>query len=72
VARGSPGRRRAPQGGPVRTAGQAVKDALRQVMGLTGKQAESITDVERREDRWMIGIVPARSRTACHQRQRSR
>jgi hypothetical protein len=49
-------RRRARQGGPVRTARQAVKAALRQVMDLTGKQAESITDVERREDGWMIGI----------------
>ena len=48
--------RRAPQGGPVRTARQAVQAALRQVMDLTGKQAESITDVERREDGWMIGI----------------
>ena len=49
-------RRRAPQGGPVGTARQAVKAALRQVMDLSGKQAESITDVERREDGWMIGI----------------
>ena len=58
VARGSRDtrRRRAPQGGPVRTARQAVKAALPQVMDLTGKQAESITDVERREDGWMIGI----------------
>ena len=58
LARGSRDRRRrrAPQGGPVRTARQAVKAALRQVMDLTGKQAESITDVERREDGWMIGI----------------
>ncbi len=49
-------RRRAPQGGPVDTARQAVKAALWQVIDLTGKQAESITDVERREDGWMIGI----------------
>jgi Gas vesicle synthesis protein GvpO len=58
VARGSRDtrRRRAPQGGPVRTARQAVEAALRQVMDLSGKQAESITDVERREDGWMIGI----------------
>jgi hypothetical protein len=49
-------RRRTPQGGAVRTARQAVKAALRQVMDLTGKQAESITNVERREDGWMIGI----------------
>jgi len=43
VARGSPDRRRrrAPQG-PVRTARQAVKAALRQVMDLTGKQAEAL------------------------------
>ena len=33
-----------------------MKATLRQVMDLTGKQAESITDVERREDGWMIGI----------------
>jgi Gas vesicle synthesis protein GvpO len=58
VARGSRDTRgrRAPRGGPVRTARQAVEAALRQVMGLSGKQAESITDVERREDGWMIGI----------------
>jgi hypothetical protein len=58
VARGSRDsrRRRALRGGPVRTARLAVKAALRQVMDLTGKQAESITDVERREDGWMIGI----------------
>lgn len=59
VARGSQDRttrRRAPQGGPVRTARQAVRAVLREVMDLTGKQAESITDVERREDGWMIGI----------------
>ena len=49
-------RRPAPQGGPVGTARQAVKAALRQVMDLSGKQAESITDVERREGGWMIGI----------------
>lgn len=49
-------RRRAPQGGPVGTARQAVKAALWQVIDLTGKQAESITDVERRGDGWMIGI----------------
>ena len=58
VARGSRDRRRrrAPQGGPIRTAREAVKAALRQVMDLTGKQAESITDVEQRENGWMIGI----------------
>ena len=43
VARGSRDRRRrrAPQG-PVRTARQAVTAALRQVMDLTGKQAEAL------------------------------
>jgi len=41
---------------PVRTARQAVRAAVRQVTDLTGKQAESVTDVERREDGWMIGI----------------
>ena len=56
AAAGTQRRRRAPQGGPVGTARQAVKAALRQVMDLSGKQAESITDVERREDGWMIGI----------------
>jgi hypothetical protein len=44
------------QGGAIRTARQAVKAVLLQVMDLTGKEAESITDVERTEDGWMIGI----------------
>jgi hypothetical protein len=44
------------QGGAIRTARQAVKAVLLQVMDLTGKQPENITDVERREDGWMIGI----------------
>jgi hypothetical protein len=38
------------------TAGEAVKSALREVAEFTGKQAEGITDVERTEDGWKIGI----------------
>jgi len=49
-------RRRESQSSAVRTARQAVEAVLLQVKDLTGKQAESITDVERREDGWMIGI----------------
>lgn len=45
---------------PVREAAlnvkEAAKAALRQLMELTGKPAESITGVTRTEDGWMIGI----------------
>jgi hypothetical protein len=38
------------------TARQAARAALRQVVELTGKRAESITGVERREDGWTVSI----------------
>jgi Gas vesicle synthesis protein GvpO len=38
------------------TVKDAAKAALQQVMDLTGKPAESITDVERTSDGWKIGI----------------
>ena len=48
--------RRGPQHGSARTARQAARAAVRQVMELTGREAETITKLERREDGWMIGI----------------
>jgi hypothetical protein len=38
------------------TARQAARAALRQILELTDKQAESITGVERREDGWTVSI----------------
>ena len=38
------------------TARQAARAALRQIIDLTDKQAESITGVERREDGWTVSI----------------
>jgi hypothetical protein len=38
------------------TARQAARAALRQIIELTDKQAESITGVERREDGWTVSI----------------
>lgn len=41
---------------PALTARRAASAALRQVVELTGKDAESITEVERTDDGWTIGI----------------
>lgn len=38
------------------TARRAARVALRQILELTDKQAESITGVERREDGWTVSI----------------
>jgi hypothetical protein len=38
------------------TARQAARAALRQIMELTAKKAESITGVERKEDGWTVTI----------------
>jgi Gas vesicle synthesis protein GvpO len=38
------------------TAGEAAKAALRELAALTAKQPEGITEVERTEDGWMVGI----------------
>jgi Gas vesicle synthesis protein GvpO len=38
------------------TARRAARAALRQILELTDKQAESITGVERREDGWTVSI----------------
>ena len=46
----------APRHGSSFTARQAARAALRQIIELTDKQAESITGVERREDGWTVSI----------------
>ena len=38
------------------TAKQAARAALRQIVELTGKQAESVTEVGRAEDGWVVGV----------------
>jgi hypothetical protein len=38
------------------TAGQAAKAALREIAELTAKQPEGVTEVERTEDGWTVGI----------------
>jgi hypothetical protein len=51
------GRRRlARGGGSGMTAGEAAKAALREIAQLTAKQPEGVTQVERTEDGWIIGI----------------
>jgi Gas vesicle synthesis protein GvpO len=51
------GNRRAVQlNGSSLTARQAAKTALRQMVELTGKNAESITGVRRTEDGWAVSI----------------
>jgi hypothetical protein len=55
--RGGNGNRRDVQhDGSSLTARQAARAALRQILELTDKQAESITGVERREDGWTVSI----------------
>jgi Gas vesicle synthesis protein GvpO len=53
---GNGNRRAAQQDGSSLTARQAARVALRQILELTGKQAESITGIERREDGWTVNI----------------
>ena len=53
---GNGNRRTAQQDGSSLTARQAARVALRQILELTDKQAESITGVERREDGWTVNI----------------
>ncbi len=55
---GGNGNRRAAQqdDGSSLTARQAARVALRQILELTDKQAESITGIERREDGWTVNI----------------
>jgi hypothetical protein len=38
------------------TAGEAAKAALRQIGALTAKQPEGVTEVQRTEDGWTVGI----------------
>jgi Gas vesicle synthesis protein GvpO len=42
--------------GPSLTAKQAAREALRQILELTGRPVEGITEVERTEDGWMVGV----------------
>ena len=46
----------APRYGSSFTARQAARAALRQIIELTDKQAESITGVERKEEGWTVSI----------------
>src|SRR5262249_15442997 len=48
------GRRR--RGRKGMTAGEAAKAALREIAALTAKQPEGVTEVERTEDGWTVGI----------------
>jgi hypothetical protein len=41
---------------PAMTAGEAAKAALREIAALTAKQPEGVTEVERTEDGWTVGI----------------
>jgi hypothetical protein len=41
---------------PAMTAGEAAKAALRAIAELTAKQPEGVTEVERTEDGWTVGI----------------
>ena len=50
------GRRTERRPDPALTAKQAARAALRQIMELTDKQAEGVTDVERTEDGWAVGV----------------
>ena len=38
------------------TAGEAAKAALREIAALTAKQPEGVTEVQRTEDGWTVGI----------------
>jgi hypothetical protein len=50
------GRRPARRRGSAMTAGEAAKVALRQISELTAKRPEGVTEVERTEDGWTVGI----------------
>ena len=51
------GRRRPTRRGrKAMTAGEAAKAALREIAALTAKQPEGVTEVERTEDGWTVGI----------------
>jgi hypothetical protein len=49
-------RRSARRSRPSMTAGEAAKAALREIAALTAKQPEGVTEVERTEDGWTVGI----------------
>jgi hypothetical protein len=49
-------RRPAGRGRKAMTAGEAAKAALREIAALTAKQPEGVTEVERTEDGWTVGI----------------
>ena len=49
-------RRLARRGRKGLTAGEAAKAALREIAALTAKEPEGITEVERTEDGWTVGI----------------
>jgi hypothetical protein len=55
-ARANGRRRPARRSRPAMTAGEAAKEALRQIAQLTEKRPEGVTGVERTEDGWTIGI----------------
>ena len=54
--RGNGRRRPARRGGSSMTAGEAAKAALREIATLTAKQPEGVTEVERTEDGWTVGV----------------
>jgi Gas vesicle synthesis protein GvpO len=49
-------RRSARPSRPAMTAAEAAKAALHQITALTAKQPEGVTEVERTEDGWTVGI----------------
>jgi hypothetical protein len=49
-------RRSARRGRKGMTAGEAAKAALREIAAFTAKQPEGVTEVERTEDGWTVGI----------------
>jgi hypothetical protein len=38
------------------TAGEAARAALREIAALTSKQPEGVTEVERTDDGWTVGV----------------
>jgi hypothetical protein len=51
------GRRRpARRSRPAMTAGEAARAALREIAALTSKQPEGVTEVERTDDGWTVGV----------------
>jgi hypothetical protein len=50
------GRRPAGRGRPAMTATEAAQAALREIAQLTAKRPEGVTEVERTEDGWTVGI----------------